>query len=481
MKYCIYCGAPHEPGERFCGSCGKAIEDETPHENHASMPPTQQDGYADTVHVSSGWHGDDREDYPTPSYDQRDDREDYPSPSYEHRDYREDDPPSFGDYGFEDEAFSHPSSDEPREKGNGILIAIASVLTVAILFVAGYFIVYPHFFGDDATTSTPAGQEELTSEERVQEVMDAIENINPDLLTHEDTSVQEARALFDELSAQEQEQVTNRGVLEELEEKVQALMDQHQAWLSEEEEAMALEEVLDEGVEEVEEEEGLAFDMEALNRVITARTEARNVAVALLDLNTGELHYTANGHQQFVAAGFYAPVYVVVREYYESNTTLLNRANDMMGRTLAQIAQMNDDANAVIRGIGDLAGINRRLGSMGFTSTHFGRFFGTTGGQNYTSASEAAQILELVYQTGGYRRMSFNLASDGVNLPGNATFNAHRGSGVGNSYNVFAIVETGGVHYVVVILTDHLGQDRAVPVVTDVLREVQRQMELIHE
>jgi len=33
----------------------------------------------------------------------------------------------------------------------------------------------------------------------------------------------------------------------------------------------------------------------------------------------------------------------------------------------------------------------------------------------------------------------------------------------------------------VVILTDHLGQDRAVPVVTDVLREVQRQMELIHE
>ena len=425
MKYCIYCGYPLEPGERFCGSCGNPIEVEykeeyqlSPLEHHDDeegvQPPfSGYDDYEEGVQPSSSGYHDYEEDV-------------QPSSSW-HGDYGEEGySPSFEDYGVEDENH-HPSLQQAFKRGgNGVLVAIASVLTIAILFIAGYFIIYPHFFGSDEFTGNNNFVDEgveLSSEEQIQEGSLDETEVGNDIEVESETE--------------------------------------------------------DEDIEDLATD--YAFDIEELNRVIQAQTESRNVAVAILDLSTGDIHYTENGNNQFVAAGFYAPLYVVVREYYASNASLLEIASEMMGRTVDQIWQMNDEANTIISGVGDLAGINRRLGSMGFTATHFGRFFGTTGGQNYTSAREAAQILERVYQTGTYRRMSFNLGAEGINLPSNATFNSHRGSGVGNSYNVFAVVETQTGNYVVVILTDHIGQDGAIPVVTDVLREVQRQMELVNE
>ena len=463
MKYCIYCGDPYEPGERFCGSCGQATEVE----------------YEEEFEPSSLWQNEYEEQYEATSYVGNGHEEEYRSSVYQQGGFKGGDyPSSSGSYGHGD-FYQPPPRQEPRKSENTLLIAMASLLTVILLAFAGYFFVLP-LFGDDEPISSSSfiGEDgtELTSEERVELVMDTIDRINPVLLTHEDTSVQEARDLFEELTHEEQEQVTNIGDLEELEEKVQVLNARYDRLLDETEEDRGTEEP-----EPVAEATPQVFDMDELNRVISARTEPRNVAVAVLDLNTGAIHHTENGNSQFIAAGFYAPVYMVVREYYGNNTSLLNRANDMMGRSLNQIAQMNDDANHIIRNIGDLAGINRRLGSMGFTATHFGRFFGTTGGQNHTSAAEAVQILQRVYQTGGYRRMSFNLGADGVSLPSNATFNAHRGSGIGNAYNVFAVVEAQTGNYAVVVLTDHMGQDRATPVVSDVLREVHRQMGLIHE
>ena len=465
MKYCIYCGDPYEPGERFCGSCGQAIEVE----------------YEEEYEPSSLWQNEYEDQYEPTSYLQGDYQGEYRSSPYQQGGFEgEVYPSSYENYGQVGGVHQPSPHQEPRKGGNTVLIAIASVLAIALLAFAGYFFVVPLLVDDESTSSSSfVGEDgtELTSEERVQMVIDAIDAINPVLLTHEDTSVQEARELFEELSPEEQEQVTNIGELEEFEGKVQVLIARYEGLLDEAEEDREPEPEPEPEAEVSDQ----VFDINELNRVISARTEPRNVAVAILDLNTGAIHHTENGNSQFVAAGFYAPVYVVVREYYGNHTSLLNRANDMMGRSVNQIAQMNDDANHIIRNIGDLAGINRRLGSMGFTATHFGRFFGTTGGQNYTSAREAVQILERVYQTGGYRRMSFNLGADGVSLPSNATFNAHRGSGVGDAYNVFAVVEAQTGNYVVVILTDHLGQDRATPVVSDVLREVHRQMGLIHE
>ena len=465
MNYCIYCGDPYEPGERFCGSCGQATEV----------------GYEEEYESSSLWQNEYEDQYEPTSYLQGGHQEEYRSSPYQQDGFEgEAYSSSYGNYGQVGGAHQPSLHEEPKKGGNTVLIAIASVLTIALLAFAGYFFVVPLLVDDEPTSGDFFVGEDgalLTSEERVGMVIDAIDEINPVLLTHEDTSVQEARELFEALSPQEQEQVTNIDELEEFEEMVQLLIAEHEGVPEESEVGIEPEEERDTETPVADQ----VFDMDELNRVISARTEPRNVAVAVLDLNTGAIHHTENGNSQFVAAGFYAPVYAVVREYYGNNTGLIHRANDMMGRSVNQIAQMNDDANHIIRSIGDLAGINRRLGSMGFTATHFGRFFGTTGGQNYTSATEAVQILERVYQTGGYRRMSFNLGADGVSLPSNASFNAHRGSGIGDAYNVFAVVEAQTGNYAVVILTDHMGQDRAIPVVSDVLREVHRQMGLIHE
>ena len=406
MTYCIYCGDPYEPGERFCGSCGRLIEVEYEPEEEYEPSLLWQSGheeeYDPTSYLPDGYE---RGVYPSSNQQDGSRGDDYPSSSRS--------------YGYEGKAHHPTSHQEPSKGENTVLVAIALVLTVALLAFVGYFFVVPLLVDDEPTSSSSfVGEngEELTSEERVYE--ETLDEMELDRDTEDDAEA----TITDQI-----------------------------------------------------------FDINELNRVISARTEPRNVAVAVLDLNTGAIYYTENANRQFVAAGFYAPVYAVVREYYENNTSLINRANDMMGRSVNQIGQMNDDANYIIRNIGDLAGINRRLDSMGFTATHFGRFFGTTGGQNYTSATEAVQLLERVYQTGGFRRMSFNLGADGVSLPSNATFNAHRGSGVGDAYNVFAVVEAQTGNYAVVILTDHMGQDRAILVVSDVLREVHRQMGLINE
>ena len=410
MKYCIYCGDPYEPGERFCSSCGRPTEVEYEEEYEYKTSSLWQNGDEDQYEATSYLQGGHQEEYRSSPYQQS---------GFEGGDY----PSTSGNYRHG--VYQPTPHQEPKKDENKILIGLAGVLTIALLAFVGYFFVAPHFFNDESVSSSSfIGEdgEELSSEDRTQEGID-----EGDV----DSNI--------EGSGTEEDSDTEPSVADQV------------------------------------------FDMNELNRVISARTEPRNVAVAVLDLNTGIMHYTENGNSQFVAAGFYAPVYAVVREFYGDNASLLNRANDMMGRSMNQIAQMNDDANYIIRSIGDLSGINRRLDSMGFAATHFGRFFGATGGQNYTSAAEAVQILERVYQTGGYRRMSFNLGADGVSLPSNATFNAHRGSGVGDAYNVFAVVEAQTGNYAVVILTDHMGQDRAIPVVSDVLREVHRQMGLIHE
>lgn len=386
MNYCIYCDGPYQPESRYCGLCGRPIEIE--YEGEYLTPPFG--------------HGDYKE---------------YQSTEIIRNAYGEDIRPS--SYGSKvEEREVHPSLQKQVKSKIVALMVLASVLIIAMLFIAGYFIVSPHFSDDESSSGSSVVGEEGDDSwgEGEQEVKDG------DLLNEDG----EGRGL--------------------------------EGWATNQ-----------------------TFDIPELNRVISLGAEPRNVAVAILDLNTGELHYTENANSPFVATGFYAPVYAVVRAYYEHDTNLMGRANDMMGRTVDQVAQMNEDANAIIRGIGDLAGINGRLGSMGFGTTNFGRLFGATDGQNYTSAIEAAQILGMVYQTGGYRRMSFDLGAEGISLPENATFYSHRGTGIGETYNVFTVVETPTGNYTVVILTDNMGQSGAVHLVSDVLREVHRQMELIHE
>ncbi|MCL2828254.1 MAG: protein kinase [Oscillospiraceae bacterium] len=219
----------------------------------------------------------------------------------------------------------------------------------------------------------------------------------------------------------------------------------------------------------------VAFDMGAIDGIISQRASPSDVAVSILDLNTMEMHVTANGNTPFVASGFYAPLYNIVLSHSSARQTA-----DTMMATMDNAA-----ANALIEGIGGFAQVNGILSNLGFAETRFGRNFGDVeasrrGHENYTTAREAAWILGELYENGGYLKMSFDLTRDGVILPGGIVVYAHRGAGIGAAYNVFAVIVTPSVNYVVVVLTSGLGSDSAAPIVSELLANIQQQMEQIH-
>jgi hypothetical protein len=218
------------------------------------------------------------------------------------------------------------------------------------------------------------------------------------------------------------------------------------------------------------------FDITQVSDIISLRTSPANVAVAVMDLNTQEIHMTENGGMQFVAAGFYAPIYSIA---VSVDSSLRQSAGTMM-ETMS-----NATANTLINNIGGFAEVNSILTSWGY-ETSFSRAFGDVaasqrGIENYTTAIDAVRILERVYDDGGHLRMSFNLTGDGISLPGGAAFHAHRGLGIGDSFNVFAVVITPTGNYIVAILTNGLGNANAVSVISDLLENIQQQMVEINE
>ena len=215
-----------------------------------------------------------------------------------------------------------------------------------------------------------------------------------------------------------------------------------------------------------------SFDITLLNNIISNRTNLENVSVAVLNLNTREIHITANGDSIFVAAGFYAPLYSMA---IANDSTLRQTAEAMM------TTMDNTSANTLIDRLGGFAEVNGLLRNLGFTGTTFARNFGDTaasgqGRENFTTAREAAQILAEIYDGGSYWRMNVDLTRDGVSLPSGVTIHAHRGLGIGDSYNVFSVIVASSAQYAVVILTDDLGQTRAVPIVSELLANIAEQI-----
>lgn len=233
--------------------------------------------------------------------------------------------------------------------------------------------------------------------------------------------------------------------------------------------------------------EPVIFDMAELTAIIAQMTSESNVAVAVADLNTGDVYASDNADTQFVAAGFYAPVYLA---YYESGT---DNTSEMTSKVSSMMSTMdNQDANAVINHLGGLRRLNNILLENNYTKTEFNRSFGDVaasnrGMENYTSAKEAALLLWQLYVNGGYLEMNVNLASDGIELPGGASYYAHRGQGIGTSFNVFAIAITPTARYAVAVMTTETGstsaavKTNATTIISEVLANVQQQMEEISE
>ena len=187
---------------------------------------------------------------------------------------------------------------------------------------------------------------------------------------------------------------------------------------------------------------------ERLNTLLSGYNTTSNLAVAVIDLNTGTEYGEGNAESRYVAAGFYAGIHVIT---YPSNPTLSN----------SMLASMsNESANQLIREYGGFFAINGALATAGFNQTTYDRNFGDTSasGENYTSARDAVKALGILYSNGNYSRMAYDITRDGFWLPSGVTINAHRGQGIGNAYNVFAVISSGNVTYGIAIMTSHPGR-----------------------
>ncbi len=222
------------------------------------------------------------------------------------------------------------------------------------------------------------------------------------------------------------------------------------------------------------------FDMDKIGMVISQKTAPANVSVAICDCETGVFYTTYNSGNEFIASGFYLPLYVLAYGKDSTNITLRETADKMM------TAMDNNSANAVINSLGGLSSVNAEIRQLSYMSTSFNRKFGDTeaskqGYENYTSANDAVAFLAKVYQMGAYKEMNANLKSDGVVLPNIGTVYAHRGLGIGTAYNVFAVVTGAGRDYCVAIMTKDMGSSsetvkaNATSLVSDLLGEINRQ------
>lgn len=202
---------------------------------------------------------------------------------------------------------------------------------------------------------------------------------------------------------------------------------------------------------------------------IVSQYGGNNAAVSVVPVESTDTYDSQQAKAKYVAAGLYLPVYLASHEI--GNGDAESDADTAM-RTMD-----NQAANDAIDAIGGLSSLNDWLSDSGYSATSFEREFGDVdssneGWENYTSASDAANMLASVAQQGDAGLLEYDLASEGVTAPGGTTINGHRGKGLKNSYNFFVIVKGAKGTAAVVVMTENLGQSGAVSLTNAVLNEV---------
>ena len=70
--------------------------------------------------------------------------------------------------------------------------------------------------------------------------------------------------------------------------------------------------------------------------------------------------------------------------------------------------------------------------------------------------------------------MNVDIASEGVIIPSDMTVHAHRGQGIQDTWNYFAIVEANGHKATVAVVTQYQGQSVAADLMSRVLASVDK-------
>lgn len=178
---------------------------------------------------------------------------------------------------------------------------------------------------------------------------------------------------------------------------------------------------------------------------------------------------TSQSGKQFVAAGLYLPVYLAAMD--SGNDDAKAQAATMMG------TMDNASGNNVAAALGGWDAVNAWASSHGYSGTSFSRNYGdvaasNSGYENYSSSRDAALMLASVDAKGGTSLMNVDIAAEGVVIPAGMTVHAHRGQGIQDTWNYFAIVEANGHKAAVSVVTQYQGKAVAADLMSKVLASV---------
>ncbi|MBW3081139.1 serine hydrolase [Bifidobacterium saguinibicoloris] len=217
---------------------------------------------------------------------------------------------------------------------------------------------------------------------------------------------------------------------------------------------------------------------------ITSKYSSTDVSVSAMFLGDGtssttgadysadDIANTAAARTKFVSAGLYLPVYVAAR----------SNGGDAFAEAQSMMSTMsNDDANQAIADLGGFDAVNQWLSSHGYDDTTLGRNYGDVaasdaGYENYSSTYDAVRMLAAVDADGASDLMNVDVASEGVAIPTDMTVHAHRGQGIKNTWNYFAVVTTPHGKAAVALATQNQGKETAAKIMGEVLADIDSQL-----
>ena len=220
-----------------------------------------------------------------------------------------------------------------------------------------------------------------------------------------------------------------------------------------------------------EEEQGLSartLDQESTDRIVDAFSTT-DVAVSVMTEDGLRSYSSSNASTMMVSAGLYLPVYLA---YYDAHE---GQPSDAAGEMMRSMD--NEAANLVIDSLGGVDAVDSWLSDNQYATSRFERKYGDVaasenGYENYASSDDAARMLSQIAADGADELMSFDIASEGVDIPEGATVHAHRGMGIQDSYNYFVVISDGRSKVGVAVMTEGMGQEQAADLTSQMLATV---------
>ena len=218
-------------------------------------------------------------------------------------------------------------------------------------------------------------------------------------------------------------------------------------------------------------EQGLSartLDQESTDRIVDAFSTT-DVAVSVMTEDGLRSYSSSNASTMMVSAGLYLPVYLA---YYDAHE---GQPSDSAGEMMRSMD--NEAANLVIDSLGGVDAVDSWLSDNQYTTSRFERKYGDVaasenGYENYASSDDAARMLSQIAADGADELMSFDIASEGVDVPEGATVHAHRGMGIQDSYNYFVVISDGRSKVGVAVMTEGMGQEQAADLTSQMLATV---------